>query len=393
MSKKRLGFTLIELLVAIAIIAVLIALLVPAVQAAREAARRTQCRNNLKQIALAAQSYIEIENRLPPSFMVVKKAPTSIFMFPWVLPTACHDDANYHTWGERHLPFIEQNSVYNQIDRNAPISSPVDLGKWGLPVYTAKNSGNPATDPCAALRPAAAVIPTFLCPSAVHIQNPFLMAQFDGVFPGRLNCCCACKCPAPHAILAGVTDYLPQSTYVGAVQSYYNSVTPAAAQNLNYLGVADCPYATGYPEYGGHGPIGLDDITDGTSTTIYCVEHAGHPQIWLKGKLWGIPSRTKPSPMTHYMRNLGGCWSCLCVSHPTGSTFDGLGYGTTDGSPVCFFNCTNEWAANAIYSFHPGCGGVAMCDGSARMFNEAIGVTPFCNMITYNGRAAVTDAF
>ena len=91
---RRRGFTLIELLVVIAIIAVLIALLLPAVQQARESARRTQCKNNLKQIGLALHNYESTFSVLPPGFIGV--APNG-------------PNASTHT---QILPYFDQASAY-----------------------------------------------------------------------------------------------------------------------------------------------------------------------------------------------------------------------------------------------------------------------------------------
>jgi prepilin-type N-terminal cleavage/methylation domain-containing protein/prepilin-type processing-associated H-X9-DG protein len=98
--KRRTGFTLIELLVVIAIIAVLIALLLPAVQQAREAARRTQCKNNLKQIGLALMNYEGSYQQLPPGNFG-----------GW---TSCKDDGV--AWSYVVLPYLDQAPLYNQIE-------------------------------------------------------------------------------------------------------------------------------------------------------------------------------------------------------------------------------------------------------------------------------------
>lgn len=114
LSKVR-GFTLIELLVVIAIIAILIALLLPAVQQAREAARRTQCKNNLKQLGLALHNYHDTFNTFPPAHTRTQaNIPGTGALTGWRGFSA-------HAM---MLPYIEQDNLYKTIDFNTYFDAP-----------------------------------------------------------------------------------------------------------------------------------------------------------------------------------------------------------------------------------------------------------------------------
>lgn len=104
--RSQRGFTLIELLVVIAIIAVLIALLLPAVQQAREAARRTQCKNNLKQLGIALHSYHDSSRVLPPG--AIQTFSTG---------------RNEATWITMILPNIDQAPLYSKCDFSGTFGS------------------------------------------------------------------------------------------------------------------------------------------------------------------------------------------------------------------------------------------------------------------------------
>ncbi len=125
-TRRRLGFTLIELLVVIAIIAILIALLLPAVQQAREAARRSECKNNLKQLGIALHNYHDTHRVFPPgSIGYSNVAQTPQVFSPLVMI----------------LPFIDQGTLYNKLN--------FDVSYAHAPNNQYK----------------AAIIPGFLCPS------------------------------------------------------------------------------------------------------------------------------------------------------------------------------------------------------------------------------------
>ncbi|QDT62919.1 DUF1559 domain-containing protein [Calycomorphotria hydatis] len=112
-QKPKSGFTLIELLVVIAIIAILIALLLPAVQQAREAARRTQCKNNLKQMGLALHNYHDGFSTFPPRMYGAQTSGTSGVVDPaTTLPRLSPLVAI--------LPYMEQANLYREIGQDPP---------------------------------------------------------------------------------------------------------------------------------------------------------------------------------------------------------------------------------------------------------------------------------
>ncbi len=129
------GFTLIELLVVIAIIAILISLLLPAVQQAREAARRSQCRNNLKQLGLAVHNYHDQFSMLPPGWIGVNAVgqPDTEGLNGWA-------------WGTRLLPNLDQAPMYGRINFSLSVADPAHsaLIRSSLPTFRCPSDVGPA---------------------------------------------------------------------------------------------------------------------------------------------------------------------------------------------------------------------------------------------------------
>jgi len=234
------GFTLIELLVVIAIIAVLIALLLPAVQQAREAARRSQCKNNFKQIGLAIHNYADVHSILPPGTI----APGRSYCDQ--LGTQ-GDQIRNHTMHELILPFVDQSAIYNGIDFNRP-SGPAK--------HATGCTGMSTT------------------PTAQSVLNRRLAVY---------------RCPSD-----GFADFrnspTPSDTAYAMVNAYRTSYG-LISRSTELVGAASLFNYTADPNtlkgiFGDNGSGRLRDATDGLSNTIFLIESPFQKTSVSYGPFW-----------------------------------------------------------------------------------------------------------
>jgi prepilin-type N-terminal cleavage/methylation domain-containing protein len=213
-SRRSMGFTLIELLVVIAIIGVLIALLLPAVQQAREAARKSQCKNNMKQLGLAVHNYHDAYGVFPTHMMTPD--PFS----------------SVNTWLTLCLPFMDGTAVYDQLNFN---KGP-DLCSNVAGIRTNKTAVNSAMG-------------MFVCPTDATNQ------------------------PKDYAM--GVAPQQGQTSSNYAATMYGNNFFDTTTRDTGYISFWS-DFETYPPTSTGYRPFAINrkskDVADGTSKSLFALE-------------------------------------------------------------------------------------------------------------------------
>jgi len=358
---KRSGFTLIELLVVIAIIAVLVSLLLPAVQQAREAARRTQCKNNLKQLGLAVHNFEDTYGKMPYGML---RRDGNGFGHP-NFGTAPEENRRY-AFHFQLLPYIERSDLFSWFDQMNFGNNDKDRISPG--VYgTTSWQGNWFHKQ---------LVETFLCPSNIGSKwNESHTASSDGRYSR-----------ADYYANAGRRGY---PGYNATRPSLWNpfgpgtDVTPwtgAGSTSSMTKGRADGPFNRNIQ-------YKFRDITDGLSNTILIGERSfNDPEFDLHGPTL---STCGGANTTTKIGNWGW-WSFGAE----GNAFLGTGV------PINFRirSCADmadplryDDRINAMGSNHAGGVNVTLCDGSVRFLSENISSIVFNSLGTRAGGEVVGE--
>jgi prepilin-type N-terminal cleavage/methylation domain-containing protein/prepilin-type processing-associated H-X9-DG protein len=311
---RRSGFTLIELLVVIAIIAVLIALLLPAVQAAREAARRTQCVNNMKQLALAATNYHDVNAVFPGGSY---SGPTNNASF--------HFQENFSCF-VRMLPFTEQTAMYNAVNFSWNYGSFLNVTIAGVRLAMLACPSDTRNDPVP--------IRASSSPSATVPGWNFGVNKNDG---------------------------LPDNVFPQAFTSYGASMgTFPVAYQQSFNNAAEFGQLNGVIYNDSSVPISA--ITDGTSNTFLFGEHSKTNQVTYDP---GFAVSDGQWNSGRYYDTLISTW------YPPN-----VGTGSTNAGSVASIVSGGNYPVSAS-SQHPGGLNMAFCDGSVRFIKNSIGSWAF----------------
>lgn len=335
------GFTLIELLVVIAIIAVLIALLLPAVQQAREAARRSQCKNNLKQMGLAFHNYHETFNTFPPGYRLIYFAPGT--------------DHNFRNAFTQLLPYLDQAPLYNQIDQGVPMMN----GPAGY--NTTIQSSNTTL--------ASTIINVFMCPSAAADSQADYLYPANGLGPGLPSANCTWRGGrCDYTGTSGIRDVFGNIAYNNNQGGDRDGILQVAGQTLS-------PGIPGYKA----GTTGRErDVLDGLSNTFMLGERTGGSVIYVKNV-------AAPGAVQALAVGNAGSWSdALQFENWLKGSLNPVNTSSaaaaTAGGP-CPINCSNI-RGNSFHSFHVGGCHFLMGDGAVRFVSENISAQTMGALIT-----------
>ncbi|MCA9077250.1 MAG: DUF1559 domain-containing protein [Planctomycetaceae bacterium] len=368
LDRRSRGFTLIELLVVIAIIAILIALLLPAVQQAREAARRTQCRNNLKQIGLALHNYHDVFMQFPQAFVVDAAVGAGITGTP-----------HMSSWSVAILPYIDQGNISAQLTSVS--------GTGGIQVV-----GNVLNTQ------AKTSIPAYVCPSVPRADG---LTFTTGFTAGQTIPVAGAPAGANLQLDAAPIDYISFRGIGDDVGNAVNGNTDInATENRGVMYGGTLVANGGGANIITGGANRIRDVTDGTSNTIVVSEHALREQVWRGGGPSTVHDTIGTNAPSYNPNSWGlfGTGSSSVLGVPFGGPGDALPPGTAAATDFnfggnCTVNCTNGvdegYDVAGPYSFHTGVALTLNADGSVSGTSENVDIVVFGGRITRAGGEVV----